>query len=210
VPTNAHQVEEVLRTLVPVSGGAIFLILTSNWNGTDLVDRYLPRDRYLLGYGDGGGTIRNGVYWTNLGAEIHLGIVDGGRPEVLQQVKALFERADMQPDMPENILHWLWAHNASAIGFMAGFVRHNEIRSLCRILLVEKCFGHGELFDLCHCGVDLKKFRNSATYSGPPGCHHYDALVYTFNKSMQRYTAMPILKAACGSPPALLRYVTHG
>jgi ketopantoate reductase len=67
VPTNLHQTEDALKTLVPVSGKATFLILSGNWEGTECIDQLLPRNRYLLGYADGGGTVRNGVYWTNLG-----------------------------------------------------------------------------------------------------------------------------------------------
>jgi ketopantoate reductase len=88
VPTNVHQVEEVLETLVPVSGQAIFLIFTGNWDGTAFIDRRLPRERYLLGYADGGGTIRDdGVYWTNLGSEVHLGEVTSQPTEKLEKVK---------------------------------------------------------------------------------------------------------------------------
>jgi ketopantoate reductase len=76
----------------------------------------LTRERYLLGYADAGGTIRDGVYWVNLGAEIHFGEVDGKPTRKLEKVKDLFVKADMKPDIQENIVHWLWQHAASAIG----------------------------------------------------------------------------------------------
>ena len=102
------QTEDVLKTLAPISGNAIFLILSGNWDGTEFIDRLLPRERYLMGYADAGGTIRgDGVYWTNLGAEIHLGEVDGKPSEKLEKVKALFAHADMKPDVQENIVHWI-------------------------------------------------------------------------------------------------------
>ncbi|MFN8468367.1 MAG: hypothetical protein U0X20_22610 [Caldilineaceae bacterium] len=74
-----------------------------------------------MGYPDGGGTRRNGVYWTNLGAQVHLGAVDPAQAPALEQVKQLFVRAGMQPDIQDNIVHWLWIHNALSIGIWAGF-----------------------------------------------------------------------------------------
>jgi hypothetical protein len=43
-------------------------------DGLAAYDAILPRERYLLGYPDGGGTVKDGLYWTNLGAEVHLGL----------------------------------------------------------------------------------------------------------------------------------------
>src|SRR3972149_2133699 len=101
VPTNVYQTENALKMLVPVSGQAVFLVFSGNWEGTGFIDRLLPRERYLLGYADGGGTIRNNVYWTNLGGEVHLGKIDDTSTEQLEKVKALFAQADIQADVQE-------------------------------------------------------------------------------------------------------------
>jgi ketopantoate reductase len=193
VPVNANQLEEALKMVMPYAGKAIFLTLTSNWEGTRLLDTYLPRERYLMGYADGGGTIRNSVYWTNLGAEIHLGEVNGGMSEKLQRVKALFEQADMKPDIPHNIVHWLWVHNATVIGFAAGFARHKELQKYLKDtnLLKTSLKATRELLALCkQRGVNLKDYPDISYMNWP------DWLVlatmrwmYTTNKSMQRYTA---------------------
>jgi ketopantoate reductase len=170
VPTNMHQTEDALRTLVPVSGKAIFLILSGNWEGTECLDQLLPRERYLLGYADGGGTLRNGSYWTNLGAEIHIGEVDGKPSQKLEKVKALFARADMKPDVQDNIVHWLWQHAASAIGFAMGFAKHGDIKTfLDDKELVQQCvLSTKELYKLCALrGVDLKKFPEAGFINFP-------------------------------------------
>jgi ketopantoate reductase len=193
VPVNANQLEEALKTVTPYAGKAIFLTLTSNWEGTKILDTYLPRERYLMGYADGGGTIRNGVYWTNLGAEIHLGEVNGERSEKLQRVNALFEQADMKPDIPNNIVHWLWVHNATVIGFAAGFAKHKELQKYLKDseLLKTSLKATRELLALCkQRGVNLRDYPDISYINWP------DWLVlatmrwmYTTNKSMQRYTA---------------------
>jgi 2-dehydropantoate 2-reductase len=171
VPTSMHQTENALKELVPVSGQAVFLTLSGNWDGTEFIDHLLPRERYLMGYADAGGTIRSdGVYWTNLGAEIHLGEVDGKPTEKLEKVKALFVQADMTPDVQENIVHWLWQHAASAVGFALGFAKHDDIKTFLNDKeLVHQCVrSTKELYRLCALrGVDLKKFPEAGFINLP-------------------------------------------
>ncbi|HET9221953.1 MAG TPA: hypothetical protein VFO07_05580, partial [Roseiflexaceae bacterium] len=170
VPTNMHQTEAALETLVPVSGQAIFLVFSGNWEGTDSIDRLLPRERYLMGYADGGGTIRDGVYWVNLGAEVHIGEVDGKPTDKLEKVKALFVRADMQPDVQANIVHWLWQHAAGAVGFALGFAKHGDLKIFLndKDLLHQCVLSTKELYRLCALsGVDLRKFPEAGFVNFP-------------------------------------------
>jgi len=198
VPTNMHQTEEALKRLVPDSGQAVFLIFSGNWEGTECIDQLLPRERYLMGYADGGGTIRDGVYWTNLGAEVHIGEVGGTHrasepTEKLEKVKALFMRADMKPDVQENIVHWLWQHAAGAVGFAAGFAKDRDIKTfLADKELVRQCtLSTKEMFQLCRLrGVDLKKFPEASFVNFPVWL--VTILVrwnIGRNESAQRYTA---------------------
>ncbi len=194
VPTNIHQTEDVLKALVPVSGNAIFLTLSGNWDGTDFIDQLLPRERYLMGYADAGGTIRNdGIYWTNLGAEVHIGEVDGKSTEKLEKVKALFLNADMQPDVQENIVHWIWQHIAGAVGYAAGFAKHREMEAYLadKDLLRQCTLATLELFKLCQLrGVDLKKYPEASFVNFPVWLV---TILVRWNikrqESAQRYTA---------------------
>ena len=194
VPVNAQQLIEALHTLIPCVGNtAIFLLLTSNWEGTAEIDALLPREQYLLGYGDGGGTVRNGAYWTNLGAEIHLGVLEGQSSEKIAQVKALFEKADMKPDIQPNILHWLWVHNASAVGFAVGFAKYGEVKPFLRDSdLMKTCVqATSELVHLCKKrGVDIKQYPDVSFVDWPSWLVvAMMRWMWSTNKSMQRYTA---------------------
>jgi 2-dehydropantoate 2-reductase len=194
VPVNAQQLVDALRALIPCVGeDATFLLLSSNWEGTAGIDPLLPRERYLLGYGDGGGTLRNGAYWTNLGAEIHLGILEGQSPEKLAQIKALFEKADMKPDIQPDILHWLWVHNASAVGFAVGFAKYGEVKPFLRDSpLMKTCVqATSELLHLCEKrGVDLKPYPDVSFVNWPSWLVvAMMRWMWSTNKSMQRYTA---------------------
>jgi 2-dehydropantoate 2-reductase len=194
VPTNFHQTEEVLKTLVPLSGQATFLIFSGNWEGTEFIDRLLPRERYLMGYADGGGTIRNdGVYWTNLGAEVHMGEVDGKSTAKLEKVKTLFVNAEMKPDVQENIVHWLWQHAAGAIGFAVGFAKHRDLKAFLndKELLHQCVLSTKELYRLCELrGVNLKDYPEASFVKFPTWLVSF--LVrwnLTHRESAQRYTA---------------------
>lgn len=193
LPTNSYQTEEAIRTLLPQSGNAVFLIFAANWEGSDFIDRLLPRERYLMGYPDGGGTRRNGVYWTNLGAEVHLGEVDGKPTSKLEQIRALFARADMLPDVQDNILHWLWLHNAMSIGIWAGFAKYRDVRVFLkdRPLLLQCYQASKELLELCRLrGVDLKKYPEATTFRLPAWLFIIlFRWLWTHNESMQRFTA---------------------
>lgn len=193
LPTNSYQTAEALQTLLPHAGQAIFLIFAANWEGTAFIDRCLPRERYLMGYPDGGGTIRNGVYWTNLGAEVHLGEVDGQSTPKLEQVKRLFKQADMQPDVQSNILHWLWLHNAMSIGIWAGFAKYRAVKPFLkdRPLLVQCYKASKELLELCRLrGVDLKQYPETTTFRLPTWLFVLMfRWLWTHNESMQRFTA---------------------
>ena len=157
VPTNVHQIENALKMLIPVSGQAVFLVFSGNWEGTAFIDRLLPRERYLLGYADGGGTIRDNVYWTNLGGEVHLGKVDDKSTEQLEKVKAVFAQADIQADVQENMVHWLWQHIAGVVGFSAGFAKYRDLQEYLKDneLLRQCILSTKELYELCRLrGVD--------------------------------------------------------
>ena len=141
-----------------------------------------------------GGTVRgDGAYWTNLGAEVHLGEVDGKPSEKLEKVKALFAHADMKPDVQENIVHWIWQHIAGAVGYAAGFAKHREMNAyLADKELLRQCtLATLELFKLCQLrGVDLKKFPEAGFVNFPVWLV---TMLVRWNikrqESAQRYTA---------------------
>jgi 2-dehydropantoate 2-reductase len=193
VPTTAPQVEAALKTLVPVSGDATFLIFSGNWDGTAAYDALLPRDRYLLGYPDAGGTIRDGVYWTNIGPEVHLGLLEGQSAEKMEQVKATFARANLKPDMQPNILHWLWVHNAGVIGIAAAFAKYKTIPGYLsdKPLVKQSLRATRELYALCtRRGVNLKQYPEISYMNWPLWLVALLLrLNFSRNESMQRYTA---------------------
>ena len=102
-------------------------------------------------------------------------------------------KADMQPDVQDNILHWLWLHNALSIGIWAGFAKYCEVKVFLKDkpLLVECYQSTKELIELCRRrGVDLKKYPETSTFRLPTWLFIFlFRWLWTHNESMQRFTA---------------------
>jgi ketopantoate reductase len=161
LPLHFHQVEAALQTLAAVSGDAIFLDLGSNWNGTEAIEKLIPRERYLLGFPYGGGTIENGRYVTYLGPKVYVGEVDGMRTEKLERVKSFFAQADIQTDVSDNILHLLWTSHVGAVAFSAGIVRSQGVTPFLhdKAAMRQCYFMAKELYELCRLrGVDPYRY----------------------------------------------------
>ena len=141
VPTNWCQTQDALKSVAPKCPNSFFYILTSNWTGTQTFDVLLNKSQYILGYPDGGGTNRDGTYWTNIGPEIHIATPTEENKQGFDAVKTVFDTAHIKLDVQENMLHWLWVHNAGSIPMMAALQKYKNIKeSLADKNLLKKSF----------------------------------------------------------------------
>jgi ketopantoate reductase len=205
VPTNWHQTEEALKSIVPQCPSSFFYILTSNWTGTGMYDTILPKSRYILGYPDGGGTWRNGTYWTNIGPEIHIATASDENRDGFELIRQLFLKANIKLDVQENMLHWLWAHNAGSNAISLAFQKHKNTEKYLadRALLKQSFLATRECLDLCEKrGAASGKYPEIAAFKWPMWLL-IPIFKFNFrhNESMKRYTAhgeaMPIDDIAC-------------
>lgn len=192
LPVHFHQVEVVLQTLAPVSANALFLDFGSNWIGTDMIDKYLPRERYLLGFPYGGGFIQNGECIAWLGPKVYLGEVDGNKhTEKLACVKSLFAQADIQADVLDNILHMLWTSHVGAVGIAVGIAKSQGVVPFLqdRALMVQ-CYNIvKELYELCVLrGVDPYRYPEQSFLFRIPAWLFIPVfrLFCTYNAGVQR------------------------
>jgi 2-dehydropantoate 2-reductase len=166
LPIHFHQVAAVLQTLVPVSADALFLHFGSNWNGTEFIDKYLPRERYLMGFPFGGGFLQNGEYVAWIGSKVYLGEIDGNKHnEKLECVQSLFAQADIRTDVLDNILHMLWTSHVGAVGIAAGIAKSQGVIPYLhdRDLMVQSYHIVKELYELCRLrGVDPYRYPEQA------------------------------------------------
>lgn len=195
LPLHFYQVEAALQTLVPVAGDAIFLDLGSNWNGMEAIDKLVPRERCLLGFPYAGGTIEHGTYVTYLGPKVYLGSVDGTHAETLERVKSFFAQADIQTDMPDNILHLLWTSHVGAVAFSAGIVRSQGVTPFLHDkAALRQCYSVvKELYELCRLrGVDPYRYMDQSFLFKIP--------VWLF---------MPVLRLFCTYNAGVVRVFSH-
>lgn len=205
VPTNWYQTESVLKGLFPKCPNSFYYIVTSNWTGTETFDKILPKNQYILGYPDGGGTIKNGVYWTNIGPEIHIAKPDADNQNGFDLIKEAFSKARIKMDIQENMLHWLWVHNAGSTAISLAVQKYKNIEKYLndKQLLKQSFLATRECLDLCEKrGAYSKRYPEIAAFKWPMWLL-IPMFKFNFrhNESMKRYTAhgesMPIDDIAC-------------
>jgi ketopantoate reductase len=193
VPTNWCQTQAVLEAIVPKCQHSFFYILTSNWKGADIFDRILKRNQYILGYPDGGGTIKDGAYWTNIGPEIHIAAPSEENKAGFNLINSIFSKANIKLDEQENMLHWLWVHNAGSLPMMVAFQKHKNINQFLndKKLLKQSFLATRECLALCEKrGAYSNKYPEIAAFKWPMWLLT-PIFKYNFkhNESMKRYTA---------------------
>ena len=205
VPTNWYQTESALKGLFPKCPKSFYYILTSNWTGTEMFDRVLPKNQYILGYPDGGGTIKSNVYWTNIGPGIHIAKPDHENQNGFNLIKEAFSQAKIKMDVQENMLHWLWVHNAGSIAISLALQKYRKADKFLddKKLLKDSFFATRECLDLCEKrGAYSNKYPEISAFKWPMWLL-IPMFKFNFkhNESMKRYSAhgesMPIDDIAC-------------
>ena len=117
VATKHYQAVEAIRQYLPDVLRAVFLLFTANWEGTEEIDRLLPRSSMLWGYSaSSGGPDAQGVLVATVSPSVRFGMLEGSDPEKFKAVTELFQRAGFTLDIKPNIIEWLWVHHAINAG----------------------------------------------------------------------------------------------
>ena len=188
VPTNWYQTESALKGIFSKCPKSFYYILTSNWTGTELFNKILPKSQYILGYPDGGGTIKEGVYWTNIGSEIHIAKPDASNQNGFELVKEAFSKAQIKLDVQDNMLHWLWVHNAGSAAISLAVQKYKNTE---KYLLKHSFLATRECLDLCEKrGAYSNKYPEISAFKWPLWLL-IPMFKFNFrhNESMKRYTA---------------------
>lgn len=193
LPVNTYQLEDVLKTLTTKAPTAKFLILTLNWNGPAEIDKFLRKDQYIMGYAGGGGTFKGDLLWGNVGNDISLGTVYEVQKPLLNRTVHAFKSCGIEPEIPSNILHWLWIHNVGASPLGVGLSKYSDLSEVLKDKeLVKICFkAMSEGYKICERkGVNLKDYLEVKMMS-IPFFILYPMFKRNFEKNpiMQRYTA---------------------
>jgi 2-dehydropantoate 2-reductase len=102
---------------LPGAPGATFLLFTANWDGTEEIDRLLPRSSILWGYSAAsGGPDAQRILIATVNPTVRFGMLEGSDAEKFKAVTELFQRAGFTLDIKPNIIEWLWVHHAINAG----------------------------------------------------------------------------------------------
>ena len=117
IATKHYQAAQAIRQYLPGAPRATFLLFTANWDGTEEIDRLLPRSSILWGYAAAsGGPDDRGVLIATVAPSVRFGMLEGSDPEKFKAVTELFLRAGFTLDIKTNIIEWLWVHHAINAG----------------------------------------------------------------------------------------------
>jgi 2-dehydropantoate 2-reductase len=117
VATKHYQAAQAIQQYLPDAPRATFLLFTANWDGTEEIDRLLPRSSMLWGYAEAtGGVDAQGILIATVNPSVRFGMLEGSDPEKFKAATDLFQRAGFTLDIKPNIIEWLWVHHAINAG----------------------------------------------------------------------------------------------
>jgi 2-dehydropantoate 2-reductase len=117
VATKHYQAAQAIEQYLPGAPRAVFLLFTANWEGTEEIDRLLPRASLLWGYAQAtGGYDAQGILIAAVNPAVRLGMLEGSDPGKFKAVTDLFQGAGFTLDIKPNIVEWLWVHHAINAG----------------------------------------------------------------------------------------------
>ena len=67
------------------------------------------------------------AYWVDIGPEIHIALPTAENQRGFDIVKTAFNQANIKLDAQENMLHWLWVHNAGSLPILVAYQKHKNI-----------------------------------------------------------------------------------
>lgn len=117
VATKHYQAAQAIQQYLPGAPQATFLLFTANWDGTEEIDRILPRSSALWGYAKAtGGVDAQSILIATVDPAVRLGMLEGSDPDRFKAVTELLQGAGFTLDLKPNIIEWLWVHHAINAG----------------------------------------------------------------------------------------------
>ncbi len=165
VATKHYQAAQAIRQYLPGAPRAVFLLFTANWDGTEEIDRLLPRSSILWGYSaSSGGPDAQGVLVATVSPTVRFGMLEGSDRETFKAGTELFQRAGFTLDIKPNIIEWLWVHHAINAGGIGIALWAGGIAEATRSFKTMKLgvLAIREALDVVAArGVDLKRYPDA-------------------------------------------------
>jgi 2-dehydropantoate 2-reductase len=166
VPVKHYALRQTLKEIVPRLGAAEFLLLTQNWRGTEEIDAFLPRSRYVYGDAKAGGMFSGSTLVAALKA-LDIGSPEGEPSALAKKTADLFASADIQTRLHSDMLHYLWVQYAITGGLWAALIQAGSLDAL----FSDANATSATLKAACEClqvmkqrGVDLSLYPEAAPF----------------------------------------------
>jgi ketopantoate reductase len=165
VSVRAYQLEDVLPMLAENSGAADVLFFCNNWWGEEKIRKFLPAGKYFFGFSRlvGGWRTENQVdciIFDNPELVTMLGERNGEITRRIQNLRDVFDKANLKPIISEDILGWLAIHYVEFLGVIGGILKAGSYKAFVGSseLIKESILATRECFDICKArGVNFKK-----------------------------------------------------
>jgi ketopantoate reductase len=165
VSVRAHQLDEILPGLAAGSGNADILFFGNNWWGEERIRKFLHPEQYLFGFSRlvAGWRTENGmecIFFDNPELVTMLGEKDGQITPRLQNLRDLFERANLKPVISPDILGWLSIHYVEFLGVIGGIRKAGSFDAFVNSssLIKESILATRESLEVCKArGINFKK-----------------------------------------------------
>lgn len=193
VPTKHYHLLDVLKQIVPQAGSADFFLLTQNWDGTEELDAILPQSRYVFGDAKAGGKFDGDKLIATI-ASVDVGQVSNRHDACLDKVVELCKSAQVEVNVHENILHYLWVQYATTGGLWPALVKAGSFEAVLESRQIGEQglrAARESLEVAARRGVDLSKYPETKMYMGnsPIGMWITGIAIkamFRFNKLVQR------------------------
>ena len=165
VSVRAHQLDEILPDLAAGPGKADILFFGNNWWGEEKIRNFLSPEQYFFGFSRlvGGWRTENRIeciFFDNPELVTMLGERDGNITPRLQNLRDLFETANLRPVISQDILGWLSIHYVEFLGVVGGILKAGSFDDFVANseLIKDSIYATRESLDVCQArGVDFKK-----------------------------------------------------
>jgi ketopantoate reductase len=165
VSVRAHQLDEILPELAAGAGRAEILFFGNNWWGEERIRKFLSPEKYLFGFSRlvGGWRSEKGiecVFFDNPELVTMLGEREGQVTPRLQNLREMFEKANLRPIISPDILGWLSIHYVEFLGVIGGIRKADSFDAFVdnASLIKESILATRESLEVCKArGVDFKK-----------------------------------------------------
>jgi 2-dehydropantoate 2-reductase len=170
VSVRHYQLKALLPLLQQNAGSADILFFNGNWEGFELIDQALPREKYLWGFPVAGGGFQSQRLDAAILNEVRIGEIDGQPRPRLKRIRGLFEEAGLKVDIQKNMLHWLWVHFAINSGIIAAAFKAGGAKELLNSIpnLRLGILAGREALAVCQArGVDVRAYEDAKSFTAP-------------------------------------------